>query len=149
MTGSGASFIGSYKHTLDPKGRVFIPKKFLDALPQDEPRHFVVTRGFDGCLTLYLASSWKLAVAKMKESAKGAKQARDFRRLIFAPARQCPIDGSGRVLLPEELRNFAKLDRDVMFVGLDDEIELWDHVLWAKYHDDVSPNFEEVGQEVL
>ncbi len=146
---AGACFIGSYKHTLDPKGRVFIPKKFLDALPQDEPRHFIVTRGFDGCLTLYVSSSWKAAVAKMKDRARGVKETRDFRRLIFASARQCPIDGSGRILLPEELRSSAGMKRDVVFVGLDDEIELWDHEAWKEYYAEVSPHFEDAGQEVL
>lgn len=142
-------FIGSYRHTLDPKGRVFVPKRILEALPPDEPRHFVITRGFEGCLSLYTASSWKQAVEQMKSKARGEKQTRDFKRMIFSSASQQAVDGSGRILIPEDLRRHANMSRDVMFVGLEDEIELWDMARWEEYHQDVSPRFEQSGEGVL
>ncbi len=142
-------FIGSYQHTLDPKGRVFVPKRFLDALPETEPRSFVVTKGFEGCLTLYTSTSWREAVNTMKSKARGEREVRDFKRLIFSSASQQAIDGSGRILIPETLRTDAGMARDVVFVGLEDEIELWDLSRWQQYYDEVSPTFEKVGEGVI
>lgn len=142
-------FLGKYQHTLDPKGRVFVPKKFLDALPDSEPRHFVLTKGFEGSLTLYTQSSWSGTVAQMRSKARGERETRDFMRLIFASASQQSIDGAGRILIPDELRREAGLKREVVFVGLDDQIELWDLERWQAYHEQVSQNFEAAGRGML
>lgn len=142
-------FIGSFNHTLDPKGRVFVPKRFLASLPENEPRHFTITRGFEGCLSLYTAGAWSRTVEQMKSKAKGEREIRDFKRMIFAPASQQTIDSSGRILVPEHLRQAANLTREVVFVGMDDEIELWDLDTWTRYSEEVSPQFEDSGRGVL
>lgn len=142
-------FIGRYKHTLDPKGRVFVPKKFLAAFPDTEPRHLTITRGFEGCLSLYTASAWRNAVDAMQAKARGDREVRLFKRMIYSSATQQTIDGSGRILVPEDLRQDAGLDREVMFVGLEDEIELWDLQTWEKYQASASDQFEQAGREVF
>lgn len=142
-------FLGQYQHTLDPKGRVFVPKRLLESMSPDAPRHFVATRGFEGCVTLFTSDSWQDAVDKMKSQAQGERQTRDFKRMLFSAARQLPLDGSGRILVPEELRAQAVLKRDVMFIGIDDVIELWDLEKWTRYQADVDPDFEKAGERVV
>ena len=142
-------FIGSYKHTLDPKGRVFVPKKILAKLPENEPRQFTVTRGFEQCLTLFTQGAWQDHVDLIKGKAQGDEETRHFKRILFALAVQQPIDSSGRILIPEELREQAGLQRDVVFVGMEDMVELWDAGAWKSYSTGVSPDFEKHGQKVL
>lgn len=142
-------FFGKYRHTLDPKGRVFVPKKILAALPEGEPRHFIVNKGFEGCLMLYTTSAWRRTVEQVTAKDHGEREKRDFRRLMFASASQLPIDNAGRILIPEDLRQEAGLDREVVFLGLEDQIEVWDLVRWNQYEAEVKPAFESSGRGML
>ncbi len=142
-------FFGKYRHTLDAKGRVFVPKKILAALPEGEPRHFIVTKGFEGSLLLYTASAWRRTVEQVVSKDHGEREKRDFKRLMFASAAQVPIDGAGRILVPEELRREGGLDREVVFLGIEDQIELWDLDRWNRYEGEVKPGFESSGRGML
>lgn len=139
-------FIGSYQHTLDPKGRLFVPKKILGRLPENEPRQFTITRGFEQCLTLFTQGAWQEHVQLIKQNARGEKQIRDFKRILFSLAVHQPIDSSGRILIPENLRQLAGLRREVVFVGMDDLVELWDAETWESYSAEVAPDFEKHGE---
>ena len=142
-------FLGEFTHTLDPKGRVFVPKKFLEALPKDEPRVLFVTKGLDGCLTLFTTSAWKSTVTEMRSKPEGDAQTRHFRRVFFSLASDQSIDGSGRILIPERLRKEAGLDREVIFVGMVDRIELWDKQRWSEVFGEISGSYEDHAKEVL
>lgn len=134
---------------MDPKGRVFIPKRFLSQMASSEPQHFIIARGFEGCLTLYPESSWRQAVDRISQGARGEKQVRDFRRLLFSMASRQQIDGMGRILVPKALREIAKIKRKVVFIGLQDEIELWDLGRWTEYEKGESERFDRAGRSVL
>jgi len=142
-------FLGSYQHTLDPKGRVFIPKKILAQVAPNEPRQFTITRGFERCLTLFTQSAWDVHVSLIQKQAQGEKQVRDFKRILFSLAVTQPIDSSGRILIPENLRQQAGLRREVMFVGMEDTVEVWDAETWKSYSTEVSSDFEKQGEKVF
>lgn len=121
-------FIGEYTHTADEKKRLSLPAKFRKELG----KKVVVTRGLDNCLFLYPHKTW-LAISN--ETAEMGHLSRDTRytRFLFSGASEIEIDASGRILIPEFLREFAKLGNPVVFTGVHDRIEIWNDEHWASY----------------
>lgn len=122
-------FIGEYAHTLDDKGRLAVPKKFRTALAKGA----VVTRGLDNCLFLYTKKEWEKLAAKLAGLPFAQANTRAFARLMLAGAMDVEVDKQGRVMLPEYLRAFAGLTKDVIVAGLYNRLELWDAVKWGEY----------------
>jgi MraZ protein len=115
---------GIYEHSLDAKGRLFIPAKIKDEL--GDP--FYVTLSMEKCLSAYSSESWDKFMEKIKEMPK-VKQIK--MRPLFAHASKCELDGQGRILLPQALRNFAGLTKHVTVVGSGECAEVWDSDAWA------------------
>ena len=114
-------FKGEYNHTIDEKGRLIIPAKFREELGNE----FVVTRGLDGCLFGYNNSEWQMFEDKLRALPLTNKDARQFQRFMLAGAASVEIDKQGRILLPQVLRTFAGLDKDVVLIGVAGRIEIW------------------------
>ncbi len=119
-------FIGEYSHTVDEKGRLIIPSKFRDGLGSE----FVVTKGLDGCLFVYDNSEWKVLEDKLRALPLTNKDARAFARYMLAGAAQVELDKQGRVLIPQVLRTFADLDKDVVLIGVGARVEIWNKEKW-------------------
>lgn len=127
-----SSLIGQYAHSVDPKNRLFIPPKFRDELAKEGKKHFVLTKGFDECVYMYLPSDWDRAVAHLTEMKLANKdQERLFKRIFFAHAVEVEVDGQGRVLLPQSLKDKAGLKKEVVVNGAGSRIELWDSRRWT------------------
>ncbi len=122
-------FIGEYNHNLDDKGRVAIPVKFRAALKKGA----VVTRGIDNCLFLYTKAEWEKLAEKLAALPLAQANSRAFARLMLAGAMELDIDAQGRAVIPEYLRSFAKLGKNVVVAGLYNRLEMWDAVEWARY----------------
>jgi MraZ protein len=122
-------FIGEYHHTLDEKGRMSVPVKFRAALAEG----VVVTRGLDRSLFLYPKSEWQTLAEKLASLPFGQADTRAFARLMLAGAMEVEVDKSGRVLLPEYLREYAALDKDVVVAGLYNRLEIWNEATWKEY----------------
>lgn len=118
-------FMGQYNHTIDAKGRTFVPAKFRETLGE----HFVVTMGLDGCLFLYPDEKWEEFAEQLK-ALPGTKEARQLQRYFLAGAAEMEIDKQGRILIPPHLREHAALTKDVIFVGVLGKIELWSRERW-------------------
>ena len=114
-------FIGEYSHTIDAKGRLIVPSKFREQLGEE----FVVTKGLDGCLFVYENSEWKSFEEKLHALPLTNANARKFTRFFLAGASACELDRQGRILIPAVLREFAKLEKDVVLVGVGSRIEIW------------------------
>lgn len=122
-------FIGEYSHNLDEKGRLAIPKKFRAVLAKGA----VVTRGLDTCLFLYTKEEWKKLAVKLADLPFSQANTRAFARLMLAGAMDVELDKQGRVILPEYLRNFAGLKKQIIVAGLYNRLELWDQKHWSEY----------------
>lgn len=123
-------FIGSHKHALDAKGRAFVPKQLLDELEKaNEPRTLVVARGVK-CLHLYPESEWRAYVAGVRAKPEGDPDRALIENVVIGQARRQPIDSTGRLLIPEELRRMAGITGDIVFVGSTTHIKLWDRARW-------------------
>lgn len=122
-------FIGEYKHSIDEKGRVALPVKFR----KDLSHGAVITRGLDNCLYVYTASEWKSLAQRLAALPISKANTRAFARLMLAGAMDVSLDKQGRVVLPEYLREYAKLSKKIVITGLYNHLEIWDDVAWEKY----------------
>lgn len=122
-------FIGEYEHTLDDKSRVSLPRQFRTGLG----RKVVMTRGLDNCLFVYSRSSWEKVAAKLQELSFAQADTRGFNRFILSGAAEVEVDSAGRVLIPEHQRAFAGLQKNLIFAGVSDRVEVWDAGRWSEY----------------
>ncbi|MCI7738856.1 MAG: division/cell wall cluster transcriptional repressor MraZ [Lachnospiraceae bacterium] len=121
-------FMGEYNHTIDAKGRLIIPAKFRETLGEE----FILTRGLDGCLSIYPMDEWKSFEEKLKALPLTDKNARAFLRFFVAGATSCELDRQGRILVPSTLREFAGLEKEVVLTGSLTRIEIWSKEKWLE-----------------
>ncbi len=122
-------FIGEYSHNLDDKGRLAVPVKFRRELSKGA----VVTRGLDNCLFLYTKTEWEKLAEKLATLPISQANSRAFSRLMLAGAMDVEVDKQGRIILPEYLRSFAGLNKEVIIAGLYNRLEIWDSEKWSSY----------------
>jgi len=137
-------FIGEYQHTLDVKRRVAVPAKFRSKFKDG----IVLTRGLDGCLFVYTMAEWKKIAEKLGTMPVGEKATRSFIRMILAGATDGYLDSQGRVLIPEYLKNYAGLDKDVVVIGLFNRLEIWDSDVWEKYKKGAEKKQSEIADQL-
>ncbi|HIU76054.1 MAG TPA: division/cell wall cluster transcriptional repressor MraZ [Candidatus Pelethocola excrementipullorum] len=121
-------FMGEYSHTIDPKGRLIIPSKFREQLGDE----FVLTKGLDGCLSIYPMDEWGQFEEQLRSLPLTNKNARTFSRFFVAGATSCELDKQGRILVPGTLREFAGLEKDVVLTGNINRIEIWSKQKWSE-----------------
>lgn len=136
--------MGEYQHSIDPKGRLFIPARFREGLGES----FIATRGLDHCLFLYPREEWERIERKLKEIPFTRADARAFIRLFFSGASECEIDRQGRALLPASLREFARITRDVVVIGVSNRVEIWAKEEWARYREQAENIYEQVAESI-
>lgn len=125
--------IGEYSHTIDAKGRMIVPAKFRTELGE----RFIVTKGFDGCLYGYSLEEWKSIEEKIKTLPLiTGKDARNFTRFFFSSAIECEFDAQGRILITQNLREHAKLEKEVVVIGVSTRIEIWSKEQWDAYNEE-------------
>lgn len=137
-------FIGEYNHNLDDKGRLAIPAKFRSLLKKGG----VVTKGLDNCLFLYTKEQWQKIAQKLSALPISQSKARAFARHFLAGAMDLEFDNQGRVTLPEYLRSFSSLKRNVIVAGLYNHLEIWDKEAWDKYKSESEKNSNDIAEEL-
>jgi len=137
-------FIGEYSHNLDEKGRLAVPKKFRAILSKGA----VVTRGLDSCLFLYTKEEWKKLADKLATLPFSQSNTRAFSRLMLAGAMDVLLDKQGRIILPEYLRSFAGLTKEIVVAGLYNRLELWDQKKWMEYSAQAEKNSSEIAEQM-
>ncbi len=137
-------FIGEYQHSLDNKGRVIIPSK----LREDLGESFIITKGLDNCLFVYPKSEWKILEEKLKTLPMTNRDARAFVRFFFAGATECTFDKQGRVLIPANLREHSKLEKDAVIIGVSTRIEIWSKKEWDAYNSDDSLSYDNIAEKM-
>ncbi len=129
------AFYGEYKFVLDDKNRVFIPAKFRDDLKKEKGKHFMITIGLDKCLYLFLPSTWNELIKNNMEVFKSddKEEERAFKRFFFSNACEAFVDDQGRVLVPQNQKNYAEIKKEVYIIGVGNKIELWAKEKWEEY----------------
>lgn len=124
--GEKTMFYGEYKHTIDAKGRLFIPAKLREKLGDS----FILSRGFDKCVCVYPEDEWERFTAKIEEL-PFAKERR-VRRYFYAYSEDGSIDAQGRVTVNKDFREFASLEKDVVIIGNRNHFEIWSAAAWEE-----------------
>ncbi|HLG00334.1 MAG TPA: division/cell wall cluster transcriptional repressor MraZ [Acidimicrobiia bacterium] len=120
-------FLGEFQHNLDDKGRVILPAKFRDGLGHGA----VIAKGRDKCLAVYPPDEWEAVATRTRELARGGPRERAAARSLFAGAMEVAPDKQGRVAIPNNLRVYAGLDREVVVTGAFTHVEIWNAQDWA------------------
>lgn len=121
--------IGQFTHDLDPKKRLTLPSKWR----ADLGKKVVVTNGLDTSLFIFSIKSWEEIAQKLAAQSIGSGDARSFNRFMLANAYETDVDAAGRIVIPDQLKAFAKLDNKVVLAGMYSRIELWDEATWKSY----------------
>jgi MraZ protein len=145
IEGVEAMFRGRYDHAIDSKGRISIPSKFREILREKNDDRLVITN-FDRCLIAFPQEEWTNRVEeKVKSLPLLKKEARTFLRFFYSSGIDCPIDKLGRILIPQALRDYANLQKDVVLVGEGKKIEIWNKLLWEEEFRKSQESFEQIG----
>ena len=137
-------FIGEYKHTIDPKKRLAIPVKFRKELGSKA----ILTRGLDGCLFIFPMKEWEQLAEKLGKLPFGQQDSRGFVRLLLAGASEVEFDQLGRILVPDFLKDYAALKREVIIAGLFNKLEVWDEARWSSYKANLEKNSDRIAEKL-
>jgi len=121
-------FVGEYQHSLDEKGRVILPARFRDQLAAGA----FVTTELDGCLSVWAPEDFEMRAQEVRERARTSAAGRQVARAFFAGTVDGTPDKQGRVVIPQSLRSFAAIEREVTITGQFDHIEIWDATRWRE-----------------
>lgn len=137
-------FIGEYTLSIDEKGRLSIPVKFRNDLKGKA----VVTRGLDNSLFLYSQNEWTKLAEKLAALPISKANTRAFARLMLSGAMDCELDGAGRIVLPEYLRDFSKINKRVVITGMFNRLEIWSEELWKRYKKNTEKDSTKIAEQL-
>ncbi len=136
--------LGEYSHNLDAKGRLAIPAKFRQRMQTGA----FLTRGLDRCLFVFGAQEWEALVAKLVALPLAQANSRAFARLMLAGAVDVSFDTQGRILVPDYLREYARLKKEVVVAGLYNRMEIWDSGAWRDYKAKTESASDEIAEKL-
>lgn len=121
--------IGRYDSKIDEKGRIAFPKKFRDELGED----LIISQGFEGSLIIVDKKNWQLLTEGTVDKPITNRQARETQRFLLGSAEEAQLDSKGRFILPEHLRKFAEIKKEVVCLGIMKYVQIWDKNRWEEY----------------
>jgi MraZ protein len=142
-------FYGEFEHQLDRKSRLILPARIRQTAKNNYIEKFYLTRGLDKCLFMFPEEEWKNQEKKFKSMSFTKQESRRFNRLYFSGAQEIVADKQGRILIPQYLREFASIKKDIVVVGVSNRIEIWDRTLWFDFYNTSKDSFEEISEKLL
>ena len=142
-------FYGEYFHSIDRKGRLILPAKFRETAKSQFIEKFFVTRGLDKCLFMLSEEEWRSQENKLKAMPFTKQQSRTFNRLYFSGAVEVVFDSQGRILLPQNLKEYAEIKKDVVIVGVSSRIEIWAKDKWHEFYGNSRQSYEEIAEKLM
>ena len=137
-------FIGEYQHNVDLKKRLALPSRFRKELGSK----VVVTRGLDKCLFVYPLKVWKEIAEKLGTFPMGESATRSFVRIMLSGAVDVDLDSQGRILLPDYLKEYAGVEKNVTIAGVFNRLEIWDENKWAEYRSKAEENTDQIAEQL-
>ncbi|MFC1703733.1 division/cell wall cluster transcriptional repressor MraZ [Candidatus Omnitrophota bacterium] len=142
-------FYGEYRHTIDRKGRLILPSKFREVAKAGFVEKFYITRGLDTCLFMFGEDEWKTQEQRFKSISFTKQESRKFNRLYFSGAVEIAPDGQGRILVPQYLKDFATIKREVIIIGVSNRIEIWSQKKWEDFYATSKDSFEDIAEKLI
>jgi MraZ protein len=144
-----AIFYGEYTHAMDRKGRLILPSRIREAAVKKSIERFFVTRGLDKCLFMFAEDEWRLQEDKFRQMPITNQQSRVFNRLYFSGAIDVVPDKQGRILLPQYLKDYAEMKKDVVVVGVSNRVEIWSAEQWREFYGSWRQSFEDIAERLV
>lgn len=142
-------FHGEYEATVDQKGRFLLPGALKKQLPDGET-HFILSRGFENCLTLYPMKTWEKIIEKCNQLNQFDPKVRQFTRQFLGGATEIELDSAGRMMLSAGFKEYASITKDVVIAATLDRFEIWDVTKYKKLFDSLSSeDFSNLAKEVM
>ncbi len=143
-------FLGEYELTLDQKGRFLMPSGFRKQMPAGAPSdRFVLSRGFETCLTLYPMNFWEEVSSKIVRLNDFNPKVREFKRLFLNGATTVELDAAARINVPKPLMDYAGLSKDMVFAAQGNKVEIWDKQTYHAYLRASAASFSDLAAEVV
>jgi len=137
--------IGEYEVKLTDKNRVAIPKKIRDEFTEG----LILSRGYEGCLILLDKKRWEDFENIINKGSILSISIRDTKRFIFGGAYELDVDGQGRFVLPANLKQYAQINNEIIFIAIKDWVEVWDLEIWRKKLADLSTKAGDIAEKLL
>ena len=135
-------FTGSYFHTMDNKGRVSIPARYKEILKDKKDKHLTITN-WEGYVLAFPQSEWVVFAAELAKKPILDPKYRPLQRFLISGAEECALDRQGRILVSQNLRDYAKLSREVVLVGALRCFEIWDRSSYESHRQNLEKNLDE------
>jgi len=142
--GKSRMLIGEYQHTIDTKKRLALPAKFRKELGKT----VIITKGLENCLVVYPGKEWKVMSEKLGKLPASQFEARTYARIMLAGAMEVTIDQLGRILVPDYLKKYAGLKKNVVVCGLSSRLELWNSEAWEQYKTKAEKNVSDLAAKL-
>ncbi len=140
---------GTYSRTLDDKQRLTIPRTLREVMGERHGGVLYVTPDCDGSLALYPTVTFDALAGRLDAASPGTSEVRDYRRLFYARATRVELDGQSRLRIPSELVELAQLTKEVVLLGVQDHLELWDSARWEAYLADRQARYDEIADKAF
>ena len=137
-------FSGEFEHTMDEKGRVFLPARYRDSLGEA----VILWRGMDGQINAYPLETWQQIAERMGQQNQALRSVRDLNRILFA-ASECQIDKQGRILVPPALRKHAGLETNLVILGMQDHLEIWSQERWQQVTERLRTEGSDIAEQLV
>jgi MraZ protein len=128
-------FRGLHEYTIDQKGRVSLPVRFREVLSAQNDERLIITTSIDPCLVAYPMAEWQAFEERLSKLPQFDPNVLKLKRLYVAGATECPVDKQGRLMIPPELREYAGLEKDLIFAGMVKTVEIWSKERWQQNRD--------------
>ncbi len=142
--GVSLMFLGAYQVRMDTKGRISIPAKHREVLHADYGTDLILT-SFDHCIEVYPRPEWLILTQQLQQLPSLKRDVRMLMRTLFASAHECPLDNQGRILIPPPLRERAGLNGEVVVLGVNNKLEIWNKERWETYYISAQDQIEQIA----
>lgn len=136
--------LGQFESTISGKYQVGLPKKFREHLGEK----LIITKGFENCLIIVSEENWKTLLEGTEGKPFTSKSTRELQRFLLGNASDVQLDAKGRFVIPEYLRNFAILTDEIVFVGIQRFVEVWDKKQWEKHQEDLAKDIDSIAERL-
>ena len=128
---------------------MIIPSRFRESAKEQEVERFFITRGLDACLFVFTEDEWRLQEQKFKSMPFTKQESRNFNRMFFSGAVEVAPDKQGRFIVPQYLKDYANIKRDVIIIGISNRIEVWNSTTWKEFYTNSSGSFEQIAENLI
>ncbi|QQS34929.1 MAG: division/cell wall cluster transcriptional repressor MraZ [Ignavibacteriales bacterium] len=142
-------FRGQFTYSIDTKGRISIPAKLRKQISPEANDSFVITQGTGTCIDIYPLNEWQQIEERLLKLNSFTPDDSLFIRMMLQHATEDTMDSQSRILIPQPLIEYAKIDKDVLILGVLKKIEIWNPQIYQNYISQTKESYEQIAAKVM